>query len=590
MAKANSIMDDLKNELDELHQRYPVMKTEDLFVIWFLRAYVTEDLDEAAQAITNGPKDKGVDGVLIDDDSRSVFVIQGKYRHKFGVGNESLTDVMNFAQLGHIVTDPDKKGFQNLVEDADQTVVQKLTEARQRILKRDYRLWLYYVTLGKCSASLRSQAEETARCAPGRTRFEMLDGWRLMLLMSDYLDGVAPPIPTLDLVMENGLGISLKDIMQRYDSRSKIESWVFSMQGDAIADLYEMGGKRLFARNVRGFLGETTDVNRSMERTLKREPERFFYYNNGITILCDDAKKISAKGKDILRVSNPQIINGQQTTRTLARRIEQARKSSVIVRVIQVPRDVSNGDDYFDTLVSQIVEGTNWQNAIRPSDLVSNDRRQVELQRALRKLGYLYLRKRETKSEAKKSANGKHYILVKKEDLARAVAGCDLDPVEARSGIENLFDEDKYSLIFPTTDPRYYLLRYWLMRAVTYAAHGYPERGYAKWLVLGFVWSKLHASLNTVAKRDNFVRKMERVDKELDKPLLAAVDKTYQTAITYWKKNRGEGAKATDVSTFFRNKRGRDKEFKSFWKGKNNKNRKGFDAAWKKVEAAILNG
>lgn len=64
MAKANSIMDDLKNELDELHQRYPVMKTEDLFVIWFLRAYVTEDLDEPAQDITNGPRDKGVDDAL----------------------------------------------------------------------------------------------------------------------------------------------------------------------------------------------------------------------------------------------------------------------------------------------------------------------------------------------------------------------------------------------------------------------------------------------------------------------------------------------------------------------------------------------
>ncbi len=113
-----------------------------------------------------------MDGVLIDDGSRSVFVIQGKYRHKFGVGNENLTDVMNFAQLGQILTDPDRKSFQNLVEDADQTVAQKLMEARKRILNRDYRLWLYYVTLGKCSAGLRNQAEETARCAPGKTRFE----------------------------------------------------------------------------------------------------------------------------------------------------------------------------------------------------------------------------------------------------------------------------------------------------------------------------------------------------------------------------------------------------------------------------------
>lgn len=589
MTKANSIMDDLKSELEELHQRYPAMKKEDLFIIWFLRAYVTEDLDAAAQAVTNGPKDKGVDGILIDDGSRSVFVIQGKYRHQFGAGSENRSDVLSFAQLGHILTDRDKKRFQNLVEDADQTVAQKLAEARKRLLNREYRLWLYYVTLGKCSPGLRSEAEDTTRNAPGEAHFEMLDGRRLMLLMSDYLDGVAPPIPTLDLVMENGQGISVNGILQRYDSRSKIESWVFSMQGDAIAHLYEVGGKRLFARNVRGFLGETTDVNRSMESTLKKEPERFFYYNNGITILCDDAKKVSAKGKDILRVSNPQVINGQQTTRTLARKVDQARKSSVIVRVIQVPRDESNGDDYFDTLVSQIVEGTNWQNSIRPSDLVSNDRRQVELQRELRKRGYLYLRKRETKGEARKGAGGKHCILVKKEDFARAVAGCDLDPVEARSGIENLFDEDKYHLIFPTSDPWYYLLRYWLMREVTYGAHGYPERGYAKWLVLGFLWTRLQPLLNTVAKKDNFIHKMERGDKDLDWPLFSAVEKTYQAALIYWGKNRGKGAKTIDISTFFRNKRGRDNEFKSFWHGKNNKSRKGFELAWKKVEAVISN-
>ncbi|OGP58008.1 MAG: hypothetical protein A2V67_11070 [Deltaproteobacteria bacterium RBG_13_61_14] len=589
MAKANSIMDDLRNELEELHQHYPAMKNEDLFVVWFLRAYVTEDLEAAAHAVTNGPKDKGADAVFIDDASRCVFIIQGKYRHQISTANEKRSEVLSFAQLGHILADRDKKAFQNLVDEADQSVAQKLTEARKRLLHRDYRLWLYYVTLGKCSAGLRSEAEEMARCAPGKIRFEILDGRRLMLLMSDYLDGVAPPIPTLDLVMENGQGILVNGILQRFDSRSKIESWVFSMQGDDIVHLYEVGGKRLFARNVRGFLGETTDVNRSMEKTLKKEPERFFYYNNGITILCDDAKLVSSKGKDILRVNNPQVINGQQTTRTLARKVDHAKKSSVVVRVIQVSRGESNRDDYFDTLVSRIVEGTNWQNAIKPSDLVSNDRRQVELQRELRKRGYLYLRKRESKSEARRAAGSKHYILVKKEDLARAVAGCDLDPVEARSGVENLFDEDTYRIIFPTSDPRYYLLRYWLMREVTYCAHSYPERGYAKWLVLGFVWSRLQPLLGTVAKRDNFIHKMERGAKDLDWPLFAAVEKAYIAALKYWKKNRGKGAKVTDVSTFFRNKRGRDKEFKSFWQGKNNKGRKGFEAAWMKVKVAIAN-
>ena len=76
--------------------------------------------------------------------------------------------------------------------------------------------------------------------------------------------------------------------------------------------------KKLFARNIRGFLGMKSPVNKGMEETLKKEPERFFYYNNGVTIICDEAERKSSGGRDILQVANPQVINGQQTTRTLA--------------------------------------------------------------------------------------------------------------------------------------------------------------------------------------------------------------------------------------------------------------------------------
>lgn len=62
------------------------------------------------------------------------------------------------------------------------------------------------------------------------------------------------------------------------------------MSGDAVAEMYELAGIRLFARNVRGFLGNT-EINRGMEQTLRKEPEHFWYYNNGVTIVCDDASK-----------------------------------------------------------------------------------------------------------------------------------------------------------------------------------------------------------------------------------------------------------------------------------------------------------
>jgi len=584
---ASEFMDNLTTEIEELRHHYPAFQDEDLFLVWFLRARVTEDVDLAAKAITNGPDDKGIDAVFLDDASSSVFVVQGKYRYRQTDKNESRQDVMGFAHLADVLVDSDKGVFDNLVEGADPTVAEKLSEARKRISRRGYRLWLYYATLGKCSSGLRKEAESTVWSQRNATYMEILDGRRLELLMRDYLDGVAPPIPTLDLVMERGQGISVNGILQRYDARSRIESWVFSMQGDAVAELYDAGGKRLFARNIRGFLGESTGVNRSMEYTLEHEPERFFYYNNGITILCDEAEKVSARGKDILRVSNPQVINGQQTTRMLARKVSEATKASVIVRVIQVPRGGSDGDDEFDSLVSQIVEGTNWQNAIRPSDLVANDRRQVELQRELRKRGYLYLRKKESKGEARRAAGSKHYTLVKKEDLARAVAGCDLDPVEARSGVENLFDEDKYRHVFPTSAPMYYLTRYWAMREVTYCAGGYPQRGYAKWVVLGFVWSQLSPMLRSCANQERFVCRLQHNYDDIHPPLIRAINSVFVAALAYWRENRGKGAKAVDVSTFFRNKRGRHKEFERFWCGKNNTCRSKFEAAWRRFSEVL---
>ncbi len=160
-----------------------------------------------------------------------------------------------------------------------------------------------------------------------------------------------------------------------------LSSWVFTMRGDAVGAMFEYAGVRLFARNIRGFLGSKTPVNEGMGETLEDEPGRFFYYNNGVTIVCDAAEMRTSRGCNVLQVSNPQVINGQQTTRALASLMKQAGKGAVLVRVIRVPRDGHTDRDGYDDLVSLIVAGTNWQNAIKASDLMSNDRLQIELER-----------------------------------------------------------------------------------------------------------------------------------------------------------------------------------------------------------------
>jgi len=369
---------DLMRELTDYRDRYPRLADDELFVLWFLRAFVTEKDDEAAEALCGGPRDKGVDAVLIDEPAKMVFVVQGKYRKSVAAKSEQRGDVMGFAGLATIL-DADGRRFAEFTRDMAPEAADRLSRARKRLRARNgYRLQLLYVTMGKCSAALEEEARRIVGSVSIPASFEVFSGRRVLLLLADYLDGVAPPVPMLDLEIEAGHGIQSSGILNRYDRKTDIESWVFTMTDDAVAGLFERAGTRLFARNVRGFLG-STQINRGMEVTLGKEPEYFWYYNNGITIICDDARRESARGRDILRVMNPQVINGQQTTRTLARRSRRGTRASVLMRVIRVPRDGTGANDRFENLVSRIVSATHWQNAIRPSDLMSNDRRQIEI-------------------------------------------------------------------------------------------------------------------------------------------------------------------------------------------------------------------
>ena len=584
MATAHLTETDLRRELAEFKDRYPKLGDDELFVLWFLRAFVAEDEGAAVSALCGGPRDKGVDAVLIDDPARIVFVVQGKYRQKVAAKDEHRGDVAGFAQIA-VDLCGDGPAFGSLAKDLSPEVLRRIEEARTRIRKRGYALHMFYVTLGKCSSALHDEASRIVRAADGTVTFQLFDGKRILLLLADYLDGVAPPVPSLDLEIESGGGVRTAGVFNRYDSKTDIESWVFSMTDLAVAGLFERAGSRLFARNVRGFLG-STEINRGMEATLAKEPEYFWYYNNGVTIVCDEAKQESSRGRNILRVTNPQVINGQQTTRTLSRIVRKGPRASVLVRVFGVPRSPQRGGNGFETLVSRIVSATNWQNAIRPSDLMSNDRRQVEIERQLRKLHYLYLRKRMTKGEARRAAGARHLRLVRKEELAQAVAGCDLDPFIVREGKERLFEERWYGQIFPTADPNYYLPRYWLMGEVSYAARGYPERAYAKWLTLNFAWQALDPLCRKRAQATAFREACERDTAEVVTPLLRALDAVFVAALRFYRANRGTGPTAIDVSTFFK-RRNLDKEFARFWRGSRNTSRAAFHRAWTRFRKAL---
>lgn len=585
MPKEKLQEEDLKRELTDLQSRYPRLDHRELFVAWFLRAFVTANETSAISALCGGSRDKDVDAVLIDDSSRKVFIVQGKYRNKLMAQTEKRPDVMSFANLAFDLSG-DGEDFQILSHKISPDVHDRLAKARECILQSNYQLQLFYVTTGKASPSLKDEVKRSTRgIKECNADFEFIDGNRVLALLDYYLRDVAPPVASLDLEMEAGNGVEVKGVFHRFDSKLGIESWVFSMTGHEVARMYKESGPRLFALNIRGYQGDT-DINEGMESTLQRTPEYFWYYNNGLTIVCDDAQEIKSSGRAILRVSSPQVINGQQTTRTLSKMIANNSKASVTVRVIRVPHTMELNSDHFDTLVSQIVKSTNWQNAIVPSDLIANDRRQIEIHRQFRNLGYWYVRKRQSRGEAKREAGGKQYKFVNKTELAQAVAGCDLDPVIVRSGKERLFEEKYYGSIFPTSEPYFYLKRYWLMKEVEFAAKGYPERAYAKWLVLNFMWNEVSPYLGSTARRNVFESEWKAGRGNAVHFLWKANTEVFRAALDFYRLYRGKGAKATDVSTFFK-KRNQHIEFAKFWTSSKNRHRAKYKRFMEKFETAL---
>lgn len=557
-------LDDLKKEVLEIRDRYPQLSLDNAFVAWFLRAFIVDDEATAVESLKGGSKDKGVDASYIDHESRTVFIIQGKYHQGPSVVSEKRSDVIALGDLGRVLLLDDRKGFDALLQDADTTVKDALEKARLTLHRRNYRLSLQFITTGKVSKT--HQEEATQRIEDWHNAsFEVFARNDLLRLMQDYIEGASPPVPTISLPIHG------EQLFNRFDKTTGISSWVFTMLGQDLGKLYNDIGDRLFARNIRGYQGKT-EVNRSIEFTLKKEPDYFWYFNNGVTIISDDARQITEREHKYLRVTNAQIINGQQTVRMLA--MQSNPLATLLVRVIVVPREADVGHARYSHLVSQIVKATNWQNAISQSDLRSNDVEQVRLERDHRKLGYHYLRKRQTKSEARRITGGRYRYFIKKEDMAQCVGACLLDPYEVRLGRNRLFEDDVYSTIFNGRPAAEYLTFYWLGRIVSYFSRGDIRRGYSKWLVLNFIWSQIGQSLRSRELRENFRYIVERENKyhRQFRPLYSAIKSIFNVAMAFYRANRKIKDGMLDESTFFKH-RDLHHQFAKFWRSSKNTKR-----------------
>lgn len=160
------------------------------------------------------------------------------------------------------------------------------------------------------------------------------------------------------------------------------EAYLCMIPGGLLAGIYERHGSRLLEGNVRSFLSTKGKVNSGMQETIQTRPEMFFAYNNGIAATAE-AVEIDKLGGRLLKATNLQIVNGGQTTASLA---TAKRNGGDLIRV-RVPMKLSVlPPDQAGEMIPLIAKYANSQNKVNDADFFSNHPYHVRLEEISRSL------------------------------------------------------------------------------------------------------------------------------------------------------------------------------------------------------------
>ena len=163
------------------------------------------------------------------------------------------------------------------------------------------------------------------------------------------------------------------------------EAYLCMIPGDVLADVYEKYGSRLLEGNVRSFLSAKGKVNSGIQSTIRSAPEMFFAYNNGIAATAKATELEQSKhGLRIVRATDLQIVNGGQTTASLAtaKRKDGADLSAVSV---QMKLSVIDGEKA-GTMIPNIAKFANSQNKVSEADFFANHPYHIRMEEFSRRI------------------------------------------------------------------------------------------------------------------------------------------------------------------------------------------------------------
>jgi hypothetical protein len=387
----------IKEEIKQDYYQQNFKNDGERFVAWYLRNIHLRDPNQSKYDITDGQDDKQIDAIVVDDDTSTVYIVQGKFIGESNVDSGPLREVLSsWLQLKNLV---------KLQENANQKLKSRLVDL-STALNDEYEVIFELVTTGALTGpaqdDLQTFQEQLARDEDLAASLNVIDNDELKRRYELALERELPSINyTIPLEKERFLSTT-------------IAGTSVVLAAIPLKDCLKIPGIKdgsLFRKNVRQFMGLSNRVNKSIKSTIYSDKHKdFFFYHNGITAICD--KMEWNDGNLTLRGLN--VVNGCQSLNTIlacSEKIKQLEQTYIMFRFYEIPqRDRAD----------KISVSTNLQSAVKPRDLRSNDKRVLNLKRLFEQKypqGY-FLTKRAEEAPADKDKRfvvdlvdvGKHLI------------------------------------------------------------------------------------------------------------------------------------------------------------------------------------
>lgn len=405
---------------------------EDVFLTRaYLALFFLDEFDlsaqDAANCITDGFHDDGIDGIYVDEKEAKIYFAQSKWR-KNGLKGVKVDEITRFRDgIKHVLSpvwNEDNKDlwkFRKIIEDQLETIDTRV----EMIFAHTIRTPLNSMIDRKVSEFIGEYEEHD----PGFMSFRE---WGFSQGVRAARSNTRPEKIDVEVMLEQ-FGVIAKPHKAVYGSvaASDLAAW------------YKQHNNKLFAENLR-FGIEKSDVNEGMILTASTIPENFWYYNNGITAVCDSFKKKAIGGSrtssGVFDVSRISIINGAQTVTSLSKVGKDLADVRVHMRIISL-------ESTPDGFASNVTTANNTQNNLNPVDFVASDPNQERIRREASQLAIQYSYRR-----GEKDPDPEHGFTVRDATIAAACSSGDLKlAVSAKRYISGLWEntkKDPYTRLF----------------------------------------------------------------------------------------------------------------------------------------------